>query len=76
MVKMWDRRLAEFVEVPVQRTLDNNLGCKECRYFDEKSQICQGIGSIFYQKKIPHTNFVPRKIECAVRLPPELLTFV
>ena len=37
MVRVWDRRLAQFVEVPVQRTLDNGLACKDCRYFDEKS---------------------------------------
>lgn len=76
MVKRWNRRLAEFVEVPVQRTLDDGLACKECRYFDDESQICQGIGSIFYQKKIPHPNYVPRKVECEVRFPPDLLSFV
>jgi hypothetical protein len=72
---MWDRRLAEFVEVPVQKELDDDLACKECRYFDDKTQICQGVGSIFYQKRVPHPNFVPRKAECEVRLSPDLLSF-
>ena len=76
MVRMWDRRLTQFVEVPVQRTLDNDLGCNECRYFDEESQICEGIGSQFYLKRIPHADFVPRKDECEVRLSPDLLSFV
>ena len=58
MVRVWDRRLAQFVEVPVQRTLDNDLACKDCRYFDEKSHICQGAGSQFYQKRVPHQNFI------------------
>ena len=75
MVRMWDRRLAEFVEVPVQKELDDDLACKECRYFDDKTQICQGVGSIFYQKRVPHPNFVPRKAECEVRLSPDLLSF-
>jgi len=75
MVRVWDRRLAQFVEVPVQRTLDNGLACKDCRYFDERSHTCQGVGSQFYQKRVPHPNFVPRKDECEVRLSPDLLSF-
>ena len=74
-VRMWDRKLSQFVEVPVQRTLDDVLACKDCRYFDEKSHNCQGVGSLFYQKRVPRPNFVPRKNECEVRLSPDLLSF-
>ena len=75
MVRMWDRTMSEFVEVPVQRTLDDDLACRDCRYFNEKSHLCQGVGSIYYQKRVPHPNFVPRKSECEVRLSPDLLSF-
>ncbi len=76
MMRTWDRRIAEFVEVPVQRSPDCSLACKDCRYFDEKTQICQGVGSAYYQKKVPKPEFVPRNSECEVRLPPDLLSFI
>lgn len=75
MVRLWDRRISEFVEIPVQRTLDGDLACVDCRYFDEKSHLCHGVGSSYYRKKVPHPNFVPRKYECEVRLSPDLLSF-
>lgn len=76
MLRTWDRKVADFVEVPVQRELDCSLACKDCRYFDEESQVCQGVGSAFYQKQVPHQEFVPRIYECEVRLPLGLLSFV
>ena len=76
MLRMWDRKIADFVEIPVQRSLDDSLACIDCRYYDEDTQICHGVGSIFYQKKVPYPEFVPRGSECEVRLPPDLLSFV
>jgi len=76
MLRTWDRKKADFVEIPVQRSLDCSLACKDCRYFDENSQICQGVGSTFYEKRVPHPEFAPRGSECEVRLPPDLLSFV
>ena len=76
MLRTWDRKIADFVEVPVQRALNCSLACKDCRYFDEESQICQGVGSAFYQKCVPHSKYVPRSSECEVRLSPDLLSFV
>jgi len=75
MVRLWDRRISEFVEVPIQRTLDDDLACIDCRYFDEESHLCQGVGSSYYRKKVPQPNFAPRKSECEVRLSPDLLSF-
>lgn len=76
MMRTWDRRLAEFVEVPVPRLRDSSLACKDCRYFDETTQLCQGVGSSYYEKKVPRPEFVPRSSECEVRLPPDLLSFI
>lgn len=76
MIRTWDRRLAEFVEVPVQRSLDCSLACKDCRYFDERTQLCQGVGSSYYEKRVSRPEFVPRSNECEVRLPPDLLSFI
>ena len=75
MIRMWDRKLAQYVQIPVQRPLDDDLACKDCRYFEENTHKCQGVGSQFYQKRVPHPNFVPRKDECTVRLSPDLLSF-
>jgi hypothetical protein len=75
MLRTWDRKIADFVEVPVQRSLDCSLACKDCRYLDEGSQICQGVGSSLYQKRVPHPKYVPRVSECEVRLSPDLLSF-
>ncbi len=76
MMRTWDRRLAKFVEVPVQRSLDCSLACKDCRYFDGKTQICQGVGSSYYQKRVTQPEFVPMSSECEVRLTPDLLSFI
>jgi hypothetical protein len=76
MLRTWDRKTADFVEVPVQRSLDSSLPCRDCRYFDEESRICHGVGSSFYEKRVPYPEFVPRSSECEVRLPPDLLSFV
>jgi len=76
MMRTWDRKIAEFVEVPVQRELDYSLACHDCRYFDENTQICHGVGSVYYQKKVTKPEFVPKNSECEVRLPPDLLSFI
>ena len=76
MLRTWDRKLADFVEVPVQRSLDSSLACKDCRYLEEENQICMGIGSSYYERRVPYPEFVPRSSECEVRLPPDLLSFV
>lgn len=76
MLRTWDRKISDFVEVPVQRSLDCSLACGDCRYFDDETQLCEGVGSSYYQKRVPHREFVPRSNECEVRLPPDLLSFV
>lgn len=76
LVRFWDREKADFVHIPVQCPLDSSLSCKECRYFNDESESCLGIGSTYYQRKIPYPEFVPRNSECTVRLPPELFAFV
>lgn len=76
LVRRWDREKADFVQIPVPRSLDSNLSCKDCRYFDEESESCLGVGSAYYRREIPYPEFVPRDSECEIRLPPELLSFV
>ncbi|TFG31815.1 hypothetical protein EU527_11540 [Candidatus Thorarchaeota archaeon] len=76
MIRCWDRSKAEFVEIPVQRSPDCTLSCKDCRYFDEESESCLGVGFSYYQRKVPFPEFVARNSECEVRLPPDLFSFV
>lgn len=76
MLRIWDRKISDFVEVPVQRSLDCSMACKDCRYFDERTQLCQGVGSSYYQKRVPQPEFIPRSSECEVRLPPDLFSFI
>ena len=76
MLRTWDRKIADFVEIPVLRSLDDSLACIDCRYYDEDTKLCQGVGSTLYQKQVPYPEFVPRSSECEVRLPPDLLSFV
>jgi hypothetical protein len=74
--KEWDRVKAEFVEISVPNQPDDDLSCGACRYYDQETGICRGVGSRFYTRKIWKPSFVPRIEECAVRLPPDLLSFV
>ena len=74
--KEWDRIAANFVEIPVPNRVDAELSCCECRYYDEETGICGGVGSKFYTRRIRSPEFVPRIHECDVRLPPDLLSFV
>lgn len=76
MQRMWDRTKAEFIEVPVQVSPDASLSCRACRYFDNESNLCLGVGSTFYLRKIPFYNYTPRTNECEVRLPPDLFSFI
>lgn len=76
MVRCWDREKADFVHVPVQCSLDSSFSCRECRYFDDETRTCLGVGSAYYQRKVPYPEYVPRDNECEVRLPPDLLSFV
>lgn len=71
----WDRVRAEFVEIPVPNQPDSNLSCGECRYYEQETGICKGVGSRFYTRKIWKPTFVCRIEDCAVRLPPDLLSF-
>jgi hypothetical protein len=76
LLRIWDRFKGEFIEMPVQYPPDTTLACKECRYFDTESRVCLGAGSAYYMKKTPYSEFVPRRGECQVRLPPDLFSFV
>ncbi|RDE16109.1 MAG: hypothetical protein C4K48_02390 [Candidatus Thorarchaeota archaeon] len=76
VLRTWNRTKAEFVEIPVQYPPDTSLSCEECRYYDDGSGICLGVGSAYYMKKTPRHEFVPRYAECRIRLPPDLLSFV
>ena len=76
MVRYWDRNRADFVKIPIQCSVDCNLACHECRYFDGDTEVCNGVGSRYYQKRVPFPEYVPRSTECEVRLPPDLLSFV
>lgn len=73
--KEWDRVAADFVEIPVSSQVDVELSCSECKYYDEESGVCLGVGSRFYTKRIRSPDFTPRIHECDVRLPPDLLSF-
>jgi hypothetical protein len=75
MLRVWDRVKAQFVDVPVEDPVDVQLSCEFCRYFEQKGCICNGVGSEFYNKQLPFPQYVPKKNECIVRLPPDLMTF-
>ena len=75
-IRKWDRAKTEFVKVTVECSLDADMSCKDCRYYDSKNGKCQGVGSDYYMKQIPFPEFVPKPHECKVRLPPSLLAFV
>jgi hypothetical protein len=76
ILRTWDKVRSDFVEVPVQYPPDTTLSCSECRYYDRKNGRCNGVGSSHYSRRIPFPGYVPRVRECAVRLPPDLLSFV
>jgi hypothetical protein len=71
-IRAWDRSIVQFVEVVIDPDPDLSMSCSECRFYDGTSRQCCGIGSTYYRKRIPFVNFVPRKDECEVRLPPDL----
>ena len=75
-LRTWDKIRGDFVEFPVRYPPDTTLSCVECRYYDSESRRCDGVGSSQYGRKIPFPDYVPRGRECAVRLPPALLSFV
>ena len=75
-LRTWDKAQSDFVEVPVQYPPDTTLSCVECRYYDSEASRCNGVGSSQYERKIPFPGYVPKGRECAVRLPPDLLSFV
>lgn len=76
MRREWDRLRVEFVDIPVQNPPDIELSCQECRYYDEQTNRCTGVGSRYYGKEVPSPDFVPRRYDCEVRLAPDLLSFV
>jgi hypothetical protein len=76
MRREWDRKRVEFVEIPVQNPPDDELSCSECRYYDERTGRCNGVGSRYYLKRVPSRNFVPKLYDCEVRLAPDLFAFV
>lgn len=73
--RVWDRRCAGFVEVPVAEPPDDTLQCQFCRYYQEETGTCKGLGSRYFGDEIPFPGFTPRLDECKVRLPPELYTY-
>ncbi|MFX1483877.1 MAG: hypothetical protein ACFFCP_11905 [Promethearchaeota archaeon] len=76
ILRIWDKTRGDFVEIPVQCPTDDSLSCGECRYYDTENTLCNGVGSTQYRRRIPFPDYVPKTRECAVRLPPELLSFV
>ena len=76
ILRIWDKNRGDFVEVPVQYPPDTSLSCVECRYYDSEKGKCNGVGSSQYGRRIPFPGYIPRSRECAVRLPPDLLSFV
>ena len=76
ILRTWDKNRGDYVEVPVQYPPDTSLSCVECRYYDSETRKCNGVGSSQYGRRIPFPDYVPRNRECAVRLPPDLLSYV
>jgi hypothetical protein len=75
-LRTWDKNQSDFVEIPVHYPLDTTLSCVECRYYDSETRKCNGVGSFQFGRRIPFPEYVPKDRECAVRLPPDLLSFV
>ncbi|NHJ13685.1 MAG: hypothetical protein EAX95_08410 [Candidatus Thorarchaeota archaeon] len=76
VVRKWDREKADFVDIVVQTELDASISCGDCRYYKSKEGICEGVGSRYYMKRIPISDFNPAPSECEVRLPLDLFAFV
>ena len=74
-LRVWDRVKSQFVDVPVEDPVDSQLSCEFCRYFDREGCICNGVGSEFYNRCIPFPHFIPKKQECVVRLPLDLMSY-
>ncbi|TFF68544.1 hypothetical protein EU520_00260 [Candidatus Thorarchaeota archaeon] len=75
IVKVWDKHHAQFVEIPIAEPPDKTLACEFCRYYEDETGMCRGLGSRYFGEKIPFPHFTPRLDECEVRLPPELCTY-
>ncbi|MBD3405525.1 MAG: hypothetical protein GF411_05240 [Candidatus Lokiarchaeota archaeon] len=74
--KVWDKKQAKFVEVPIAKKPDVDLACSQCRYFEQATRQCKGIGSWFYDREIPYPEYVPKISECKIRLPLNLFAYV
>ncbi|KXH76594.1 MAG: hypothetical protein AM326_02375 [Candidatus Thorarchaeota archaeon SMTZ-45] len=75
-LRTWDRFKGDFVDVVVERPLDETMPCKDCRYYKQRNSKCEGVGSWYYRRRIPFPEFVPNASDCEVRLHPDLLSFV
>ena len=76
ILRTWDKTQGDYVEIPVQYPPDSTLSCIECRYYNQDTKQCDGVGSTQYGRRIPFPDYVPMSRECEVRLPPDLLSFI
>ncbi|TXT56923.1 MAG: hypothetical protein BAJATHORv1_20521 [Candidatus Thorarchaeota archaeon] len=75
-IKVWDKKIAKFVEIPIAKHPESDLSCSQCRYYDHTTGYCNGVGSWFYDRKVPNKDYVPKVSECEIRLPLDLLAYI